>query len=134
MFPNRCFVSGWEDTFFDPRTSLDITINQIKSEVRLEDREECEDVVRQGLIKKYDGRRHRFKLNNGEVCAKGKSKQYAKECEPSGGSPLVCKSNEGTWHIVGLVAWGFGCDPEYEGLPGIYVNFLELFEELKYLA
>lgn len=37
-----------------------------------------------------------------------------------GGSPLVCEGADGTWSVIGLVAWGIGCG--MPGVPGVYVN------------
>ena len=59
-----------------------------------------------------------FRLRAGEVCAGGEAGKDA--CDGDGGSPLVCQSEEGNWHVVGLVAWGVGCAEH--ATPGIYVN------------
>ena len=59
-----------------------------------------------------------FRLHPGEVCAGGEAGKDS--CDGDGGAPLVCKSQEGNWHVVGLVAWGNGCAKA--GVPGIYVN------------
>ena len=43
-------------------------------------------------------------------------------CSGDGGSPMVCQSREGRWHLVGLVNWGV-CDKcAEEDVPGVYVN------------
>ena len=33
---------------------------------------------------------------------------------------MVCKDDEGTSYITGIVSWGVGCATE--GVPGVYTN------------
>ena len=55
---------------------------------------------------------------NNNRCAGGEKGKDA--CEGDGGAPLVCQSDTGFFHVVGLVAWGVDC--ALEDVPGVYVN------------
>ena len=57
-------------------------------------------------------------------CAGGEKGKDA--CEGDGGAPLVCQSESGLWHVVGLVAWGVDC--ALEDVPGVYVNIYKYID------
>jgi len=82
---------------------------------------ECEDIINDAIqeLPGNEGRRlKRAILNDGEICAGG---EIGKDtCSGDGGSPLVCKSATGRWHVVGLTSWGIGCG--VEGRPSMYTN------------
>merc|ERR1712020_480125 len=88
----RCWVAGWGRDGEDGQFSF----IQRKVDVPIFDRSRCENVMKQELS-------NRFRLRAGEVCAGGEAGKDA--CDGDGGSPLVCQSEEGNWHVVGLVAW-----------------------------
>jgi len=103
----RCWVAGWGRDGEDGQFSF----VQRKVDVPIYNRRRCENVMKQELS-------NRFRLRSGEICAGGEAGKDS--CDGDGGSPLVCQSEEGNWHVVGLVAWGVGCaKPD---IPGMYVN------------
>merc|ERR1712012_378360 len=106
----RCWVAGWgRDASKDLGGKFSFV--QRKVDVPIFNRQRCENRMKQELD-------NRFRLRSGEVCAGGEAGKDS--CDGDGGAPLVCQSNQGNWHVVGLVAWGVGCaNPD---TPGIYVN------------
>jgi len=106
----RCWVAGWgRDASKDLGGKFSFV--QRKVDVPIFNRGRCENRMKQELS-------NRFRLRSGEVCAGGEAGKDS--CDGDGGAPLVCQSNQGNWHVVGLVAWGVGCaTPD---VPGIYVN------------
>jgi len=103
----RCWVAGWGRDGEDGSFSF----VQRKVDVPIFNRRNCERVMKRELS-------NRFRLRDGEICAGGEAGKDS--CDGDGGSPLVCQSKEGNWHVVGLVAWGVGCaKPD---IPGMYVN------------
>ena len=60
-----------------------------------------------------------FRLKGGEYCAGGEvGKDLCNAVE--GGSPLVCQSNVGNWHVVGLLSFGLDCSKD--DIPRIFTN------------
>jgi len=112
----RCWVAGWGRDAEDGQFSF----IQRKVDVPIYERNRCNIRIKQELQKTNPNGNSasRFNLQPGELCAGGETGKDA--CDGDGGSPLVCLSKEGHWHVVGLVAWGVGCaNPD---TPGIYVN------------
>lgn len=60
----------------------------------------------------------RFRLHSSFVCAGGSAGKDS--CKGDGGGPLVCHRSDGTYSLIGLVAWGIDCGTE--GVPGVYTN------------
>merc|ERR1711988_1177895 len=115
----RCWVAGWGRTCED----CNFSFIQRKVDVPIFNRRNCENVMKGELSS-------RFRLRAGEVCAGGEAGKDA--CDGDGGSPLVCQSEEGNWHVVGLVAWGVGCAEH--ATPGIYVNVYQYEDFITNLA
>ena len=60
-----------------------------------------------------------FSLKGGEYCAGGEvGKDLCNAVE--GGSPLVCQSEEGNWHVAGLLSFGLDCSKD--DIPRIFTN------------
>lgn len=110
----RCWVAGWGKDAEDGNFQF----IQHKVDVPLYDQDRCERRLKQELGRQDSRSGRDFFLTPGELCAGGEQGKDA--CDGDGGAPLVCKSNSGHWHVVGLVAWGVGCaNPD---VPGVYVN------------
>lgn len=102
-----CVVTGWGNK------------EPILKEAFVEciDDEDCEARLRTTKLGPY------YKLNHGFLCATNRNQQT---CSVDGGGPLVCKREDGTYALVGLVSWAVDC--ESEGIPEAYVrvqNYLE---------
>lgn len=76
----------------------------------------------------------RFKLHSNFLCAGGEegrdsckvgSEQPTMRSDDlifqgDGGGPLVCYRQDGTYSLMGIVAWGIECGKK--GIPGVYVD------------
>lgn len=107
-----CGVAGWGKESFH---SLFYSPELRSLEVRLIDRQSCEDKIR-----KYS---YSFQLDTSEICAAG---EYGEDtCTGDGGSPLVCKVN-GRNTQLGLVSKGVRCGTH---APGLYAKVQEYWVE-----
>jgi len=112
----RCWVAGWGRDATKEQGGQ-FSFIQKKVDVPIYNRDRCEARLRQELSRKSQSGR-RFELTDGELCAGGEAGKDS--CDGDGGAPLVCQSQSGHWHVVGLVAWGIGCaNPD---VPAVYVN------------
>ena len=110
----RCWVAGYGKDAENGKFSF----IQRKVDVPIYDKNRCQTRLRQELAKAGSSAANRLVLSPGEICAGGETGKDS--CDGDGGSPLVCQSKTGHWHVVGLVAWGVGCaNPD---TPGVYVN------------
>jgi len=113
----RCWVAGYgrepgSDTPSFVQRKVDIPIYP--------NRAECNNRLKNALPA---ARQPDFQLSPGEICAGG---EIGKDtCDGDGGAPLVCQSETGQWHVVGLTAWGIGCDT---ALPAVYVNIFHYLD------
>jgi len=58
-------------------------------------------------------------ITDGMICA-GNIPEYERDsCQGDSGGPMVVQGNDGSWAVVGLVSWGFGCA---SGTPGVYAR------------
>jgi len=114
----RCWVAGWGRND-EKEQGGKFSFIQRKVDVPIyHSRTRCEQRLKNALASVSASSSRRFKLHPGEICAGGEPKKDA--CDGDGGSPLVCQSKNGRWHVVGLVAWGVGCGKP--DVPGVYVN------------
>jgi len=112
----RCWVAGWGRDAAKEQGGQ-FSFIQKKVDVPLYNKDRCEARLKQELSRKSQSGR-RFELTAGELCAGGEAGKDS--CDGDGGAPLVCKSQSGHWHVVGLVAWGIGCaNPD---VPAVYVD------------
>ena len=107
-------MAGWGKDDFEGNFQF----LQHKVDVPIYDRIRCESRLKPELSKINPDLAKTFFLHPGELCAGGEKGKDA--CEGDGGAPLVCQSDSGLFHVVGLVAWGVNC--ALEDVPGVYVN------------
>nr|XP_012146992.1 PREDICTED: trypsin [Megachile rotundata] len=107
----RCWVSGWGKNAFGANGRYQSIMKEV--DVPIVDQSTCETSLKSTSLGQN------FILDqNSFLCAGGETGKDA--CTGDGGSPLVCKSGNDQWQVVGLVAWGIGCATS--NVPGVYVN------------
>lgn len=108
----RCLISGWgKDTFGG-------SFRQIikKVDVPLVEFNQCQEALRKTRLSEY------FELHKTYVCAGGEAGKDA--CTGDGGGPLYCFDETIQKHVlVGLTAWGVGCNEP--GVPAVYTGIEE---------
>ena len=113
--PSRCWVAGWGKD--SSSGSFQVIQNRVDVPI-LPNRDDCQRRMQRAL----GNAGRNFRLSQSEICAGGEEGKDA--CDGDGGAPLVCKSDENRWHVVGLVTWGVDC--AQKGVPGIYANIYEM--------
>ncbi|CAL4069647.1 unnamed protein product [Meganyctiphanes norvegica] len=106
----QCTVTGWGKDAFGSDGKFQKILKEVS--VPVVDHHQCQDTLRTTRL----GRS--YSLDQGMLCAGGEEGKDA--CKGDGGSPLVCKGNDGAYRLSGLVSWGIGCGDR--GIPGVYVN------------
>jgi len=106
----QCVVTGWGKDSFGTDGKFQTVLKEVT--VPLVEYNSCQDTMRQTRL----GRS--FNLDPGMLCAGGEEAKDA--CQGDGGSPLVCRRQDGSYQLAGLVSWGIGCGQR--GIPGVYVN------------
>ncbi|XP_012286595.1 trypsin [Orussus abietinus] len=109
----RCWVTGWGKNAFGPSGSYQSILREV--DVPILSQSDCEVRLRSTRLGQF------FSLDtNSFICAGGEPGKDA--CTGDGGAPLVCRHDNGSWHVHGMVAWGIGC--ANPGVPGVYVNVI----------
>ena len=113
----RCVTTGWG-------LNAQLTKRQALSEIPkhvwlpLVEHDRCEKQLRKTKLGK------RFELHQSFLCAGAEPGNDS--CLGDGGSPLMCKQDDGTFMLVGLVSWGIGCGQP--NVPGVYTNVAEFVD------
>jgi len=107
---SNCWSSGWGADDFDSIGRFSDTLKKVKMPVV--DSPSCQTRLRaHERLAKNQG----FRIHESWVCVGGE--EGVDTCKGDGGSPHVCKSDDGKFVQVGSVAFGLGCgDP----VPSIY--------------
>lgn len=106
----RCHVTGWGKNAFGEIGNFQQRLKEV--ELPLVSFSACQSALRQTRLGSQ------FRLHDGMICAGGEEGKDA--CEGDGGSPLVCRGQDGSAQLAGLVSWGIGCGRR--GIPGVYTN------------
>jgi secreted trypsin-like serine protease len=112
---SKCFVTGWgkdrkEGTFSAKLRRVDLKVLT---------NSDCQEKLRSTRLSPF------FELDKNFVCALGEKDA----CEGDGGGPLTC-NKDGQQMLVGIVAWGVGCNEK--NTPGIYMrvaNYLKFIND-----
>ncbi|CAL4146994.1 unnamed protein product, partial [Meganyctiphanes norvegica] len=116
----QCVVTGWGKDSFGTDGKFQTVLKEVS--VPVVDYNRCQNTMRQTRL----GRS--FNLDPGMLCAGGEEAKDA--CQGDGGSPLVCRRQDGSYQLAGLVSWGIGCGQR--GIPGVYVNINNYLQWIKY--
>ncbi|CAL4103096.1 unnamed protein product, partial [Meganyctiphanes norvegica] len=107
---NGCMVTGWGKDAFDTTGKFQHILKKVA--LPLVEHHQCQNALRSTRLGPS------YSLHEGMMCAGGEESKDA--CKGDGGSPLACKSQDGSYQLAGIVSWGIGCGQR--GIPGVYVN------------
>ncbi|CAH1646525.1 unnamed protein product [Spodoptera littoralis] len=97
------YVAGWGKTLNGRNSPIKLKLN-----LPIFNKQECDDKYRGlGAI-----------LSDNQICAGGVFAEDA--CRGDSGGPLMKKTPNGIWEVVGVVSFGYGCGRD--GWPGVYTS------------
>lgn len=111
---SKCFVAGWGSTSY----------SDIRSDILQEGRLPL--VPRPNCSAAYTGR---HLVTSDMICAVSSDWQVD-TCKGDSGGPLVCESSSGgTWSLVGVTSYGYGCWNPGDPAPGVYSRVSSYFTD-----
>ncbi|XP_071498050.1 uncharacterized protein [Diadema antillarum] len=107
---SSCYVAGWgmSSGFFSE--------DQQQALVQLIDHEECQALYGDHL-----------EITSEMICA-GLGQEAAGTCQGDQGGMLVCRGDDGRWHLVGVSSYSAGC-----GLPGFPTVFIRVSQFIDFI-
>merc|ERR1712142_8506 len=100
---SQCWVTGWGD---QETTVDDSDLQEVM--VPIIDTKTCNARLW------YNG-----EVTDNMICA-GYEQGGKDSCQGDSGGPFVCQRSDGTWDLVGVVSWGYGCADARS--PGVYAR------------
>ncbi|XP_022088751.1 uncharacterized protein LOC110978241 [Acanthaster planci] len=102
----ECYIAGWGHT--QENGNISRILQEV--EIPLVGKSLCSDQFRSPTLVA-----HRVITDN-MICA-GKATGGVDSCQSDSGGPLMCLGDDGSWRIVGLTSFGYGCGrPDYSGV------------------
>uniref|UniRef100_A0A8C5K299 Serine protease 29 n=2 Tax=Jaculus jaculus TaxID=51337 RepID=A0A8C5K299_JACJA len=108
---NQCWVTGWGTISMFASLPPPYLLQQVQ--VPIVDNDLCEELYHNASSHQYQGQRL---ILNDMLCAGSEGRD---SCRGDSGGPLVCRVS-GSWSLVGVVSWGFGCAEK--NIPGVYAR------------
>ncbi|XP_051023589.1 serine protease 29-like [Acomys russatus] len=106
-----CWVTGWGTVSMFRLLPPPYRLREVQ--VKIVDNELCEKLYHNASRHYYHGQRL---ILSDMLCAGSEGRD---SCYGDSGGPLVC-SVEGSWTLVGVVSWGYGC--ALKDIPGVYAR------------
>ncbi|XP_067391392.1 serine protease 33-like [Emydura macquarii macquarii] len=107
-----CSVTGWGNVHMTENLPPPQTLQEVQ--VSLMDAQMCNELYSEPITGSPGSR----PIKEDMVCA-GYTEGGRDSCQGDSGGPLVCSQN-GSWFLIGIVSWGFGCGLPYR--PGVYTR------------
>ncbi|XP_005391646.1 PREDICTED: serine protease 29-like [Chinchilla lanigera] len=108
---DECWVTGWGDLRYFGWLPPPFHLQQVN--VQVVENALCEELYQNAS--RYHHKDGRI-IQNDMLCAGSEGRD---SCQSDSGGPLVCK-NSGSWTLVGVVSWGYGCG--WRDIPGVYAR------------
>ena len=111
----ECFSSGWGSDAYDSNGLYSDTLKRVQ--MPIVEKAECE--AKFTAHPRAKGRQ--FRIHESWLCVGGEP--GSDTCKGDGGSPHVCKDEDGRFVQVGAVAWGWGCGDD---VPSVYSHISQV--------
>lgn len=111
-------VIGWGKKIHDDYADYQSSIHEVEVPI----------VSHQKCIQWYSKQLPFHPIPDTMMCA-GYEQGKKDACQGDSGGPLLCKNNDQSWFVAGIVSWGINCaQPQ---LPGIYTNVPKYLDWIK---
>ncbi|XP_071803928.1 uncharacterized protein [Asterias amurensis] len=103
---DECFIAGWGNT--QEYGNISAVLQEVR--IPLVDGDVCVGQYREHISVSFTV------ITNNMICA-GKDTGGADSCQSDSGGSLSCQGDDGSWRVVGLTSFGFGCGrPDFSGV------------------